>query len=204
VREGKRAFQSIGKIKPLFTQSHPPASAHPLPPCSRWCPRLRSARTPPTLPAWRMPGQGVPEAPHARGEPALSAAGRPQARAAGHGQDGGAGDGQPARLGLLSAACRRLGLLGEDCCLQRWRRCGRAVAETGAHDGTASMSKRLVHTHAGVQHAAKIRGAAHEQPRDALGRQAGRRTVSPHHPSAVAGRPQAEDQTRAAGTYKPA
>jgi len=53
-----------------------------------------------------MPGQGVPEAPHARGEPALSAAGRPQARAAGHGQDGGAGDGQPAPLGLL----------GEDCC----------------------------------------------------------------------------------------
>jgi len=43
------------------------------------------------------------------------------------------------------------------------------VAETDAHDGTASMSKRLVHTHAGVQHAAKIRGAAHEQPRDALG-----------------------------------
>src|SRR5262245_3898990 len=28
VKEGKRAFQSIGKIKPLFTQSYPPASAH--------------------------------------------------------------------------------------------------------------------------------------------------------------------------------
>ena len=53
------------KIKPLFTQSHPPA--------------------------WRRPCQGVPEAPHARGGPALSAAGRPQARAAGHGQDGGVG-----------------------------------------------------------------------------------------------------------------
>jgi hypothetical protein len=36
--------QSIGKIKPLFTQSHLPASAYPLPPCSRWCPRLGSAR----------------------------------------------------------------------------------------------------------------------------------------------------------------
>ena len=43
-----------------------------------------------------------------------------------------------------------------------------------------------MHTHAGV-HAAKIRGAAHEQPRDALGVRAGRRTVSPHHPSAVSG-----------------
>ena len=48
------------------------SSAHPLPPCARWYPRLASARTP-----------------HARGGPALSAAGRPQARAAGHGQDGG-------------------------------------------------------------------------------------------------------------------
>jgi hypothetical protein len=27
--------KSIGKTKPLFTQSHPPAFAHPLPPCSR-------------------------------------------------------------------------------------------------------------------------------------------------------------------------
>ena len=26
--------RSIGKTKPLVTQSHPPASAHPLPPCS--------------------------------------------------------------------------------------------------------------------------------------------------------------------------
>jgi hypothetical protein len=39
-------LRGIGKIKPLFTQSHPPASAHPLPPCARWCPRLGSARTP--------------------------------------------------------------------------------------------------------------------------------------------------------------
>src|SRR5262247_2790181 len=71
--------------------------------------------------------------------------------------------------------------------LQRWRRCGGAAAETGANDGTASTRERLVHTHAGVQHAAKIRGAAHAQPRDALGVRAGRRTVSPHHPSAVCG-----------------
>jgi hypothetical protein len=28
--------EGIGKIKPLFTPSHPPASAHPLPPCARW------------------------------------------------------------------------------------------------------------------------------------------------------------------------
>jgi hypothetical protein len=28
----------VGNIKPLFTQSHLPASAHPLPPCARWGP----------------------------------------------------------------------------------------------------------------------------------------------------------------------
>jgi hypothetical protein len=42
---------SIGKIQPFFTQPHLPASAHPLPPCSRWCPRLGSAR-PPGPPWW--------------------------------------------------------------------------------------------------------------------------------------------------------
>ena len=62
---------SIGKRKPLFTQSHPPASAHPLPPCSRWCPRLGAARPP-----------------RASGWPALDAAGWPPARTAAHGQDG--------------------------------------------------------------------------------------------------------------------
>ena len=36
----------IGKIKPLFTPSHPPASAHPRPPCARWCPRLGAAHPP--------------------------------------------------------------------------------------------------------------------------------------------------------------
>jgi hypothetical protein len=34
------------KNKPLFTQSRPPASAHPLPPCARWCPRLGAAHPP--------------------------------------------------------------------------------------------------------------------------------------------------------------
>jgi hypothetical protein len=48
-----RRQKSIGKIKPLFTQSHLPASAHPLPPYSRWCPRLGSARPPaPLAHAW--------------------------------------------------------------------------------------------------------------------------------------------------------
>ena len=44
----------LGKIKPLFTQSHLPASAPPLPPCSLWGPRLGSARPP-----WHTPGQGL-------------------------------------------------------------------------------------------------------------------------------------------------
>jgi hypothetical protein len=51
--------------------------------------------------------------------------------------------------------------------------------------GQRARSERLVHTRVGVQHAAKTRGAAHGQPRDALGVRAGRRTVSPHHPSAA-------------------
>ena len=42
------ADASIGKIKPLFTESHPPASAHCLPPYSRWYPRSGAARTPPS------------------------------------------------------------------------------------------------------------------------------------------------------------
>jgi hypothetical protein len=42
----RRPLRGIGKIKPLFTQSHPPASVYPLPPCARWCPRLGAARTP--------------------------------------------------------------------------------------------------------------------------------------------------------------
>jgi hypothetical protein len=51
--------------------------------------------------------------------------------------------------------------------------------------GQQARSERLVHTCVGGQHAAKTRGAAHAQPRDALGVRAGRRTVSPHHPSAA-------------------
>jgi hypothetical protein len=53
--------------------------------------------------------------------------------------------------------------------LQRCRRCGGAAAETEAHDGTASISERLVHTRAGVQDAAKARDAAHGQQQGAMG-----------------------------------
>jgi hypothetical protein len=54
--------------------------------------------------------------------------------------------------------------------LQRWRRCGGAAAETGAHDGTARTSERRVHTRAGVQDAATGRDAAHGPQQGALGR----------------------------------
>ena len=87
--------------------------------------------------------------------------------------------------------------------LQRCKRCGGVAAETGAHDGAASTNERLVHTRAGVQHAAKTRGAAHEQQRDALGVRARRRTAMPPHRQCERG-PQAEDQTRAAGIHEPA
>jgi hypothetical protein len=83
--------------------------------------------------------------------------------------------------------------------LQRCKRCGGAAAETGSHDGAASTSERPVHTHAGVLHASKTRGAAHEQQRDALGARAGRRTVMPPHQQGEGGS-QAQDQTTAAGT----
>jgi hypothetical protein len=53
--------------------------------------------------------------------------------------------------------------------LQRCRRCGGVAAETDAHDGTASISERLVHTRAGVQDAAKARDAAHGQQQGAMG-----------------------------------
>src|SRR4026209_2242053 len=36
----------IENIKPLFTQSHLPASADPLPPCSRWCTPLGAQHAP--------------------------------------------------------------------------------------------------------------------------------------------------------------
>jgi hypothetical protein len=62
-----------------------------------------------------------------------------------------------------------------DCCkslrqnlLQRCRRCGGVAAETDAHNGTASISERLVHTRAGVQDAAKARDAAHGQQQGAM------------------------------------
>jgi len=64
--EDKRSgiWVSIGKINPLFGESHPPASAHCLPPCSRCYLRLGSAA---------YPGPRL-----ARAWPALVAAGRPQ------------------------------------------------------------------------------------------------------------------------------
>jgi hypothetical protein len=84
-----------------------------------------------------------------------------------------AGDGQPALLGLLGGLLQTT--LG-DCfkslrqnLLQRCRRCGGAAAETDAHDGTTSISERLVHTRAGVQDAAKARDAAHGQQQGAMG-----------------------------------
>src|SRR5262249_8745829 len=52
-----REQMSIGKIKPLFTPSHLPASAHPLPPGPRWRPRPGATRPP--CPPWHTPGQGV-------------------------------------------------------------------------------------------------------------------------------------------------
>jgi hypothetical protein len=50
-----------------------------------------------------------------------------------------------------------------------------------------SAAEKLVQKLVGVQDAAKVRGAAPREQRDALGVRAGRRTVSPHHPSAVCG-----------------
>src|SRR5262245_35995377 len=50
----------------------------------------------------------------------------------------------------------------------------------------ASTNERLMHTRAGVQHAAKTRGATHEQPRDALGR-LWLRAAMPPHPCAMCG-----------------
>ena len=51
--EDVRPHETLGyrKIKRPFP---PPASAHPLLPCSRWCPRLGSTRPP-----WHTPCQGV-------------------------------------------------------------------------------------------------------------------------------------------------
>ena len=60
----------IGKIKPLFTQSHPPASAHPLPPCARWCPRLGAAHPPHAARlAQALPGRARRRPPPRRASP---------------------------------------------------------------------------------------------------------------------------------------
>ena len=78
-----RHREGIGKIKPLFTQSHPPASAHPLPPCARWCPRLGSAHPPHAARlAQALPGRARRRPPPRRASPGGSrqATGQPQAR----------------------------------------------------------------------------------------------------------------------------
>jgi hypothetical protein len=107
---GKAMFTGIGKIKPLFTPSHPPASAHPRPPCARGCPRLGAAHPPhaarlaPALPgrARRRPhprraSPGGSRQATARGLPPLtSAQGRPPGAASAGRQTAAAG---PARLG---------------------------------------------------------------------------------------------------------
>jgi len=79
-----------------------------------------------------------------------------------------AGDGQPARLGLLGGTAR----------------------------GALSCSEKLVQKLVGVQDAAKVRGAAPREQRDALGgADAGRPGLPTHRP--CEGAPQAEDQTTA-------
>jgi hypothetical protein len=61
---------SIGKTKPLFTQSHPPASAHPLPPGARWGPRLGSAHPPHAARlAQALPGRARRRPPPRRARP---------------------------------------------------------------------------------------------------------------------------------------
>src|SRR5262249_4138513 len=61
----------------------------------------------------------------------------------------------------------------------------------------ASTNERLMHTRAGVQHAAKTRDAAHEQPRDALGGFGPGQPCLPTH-APCAGKRQAEQETAAA------
>jgi hypothetical protein len=99
-----RRQKSIEKTKPLFTQSHLPASAHPLPPCSRWCPRLGSAH-PPCPPDTRLV-RTLPAVPYASGGPALVPPARKkevQARPT-----------PPPPLGSLSCLCC-LGAAGHAC-----------------------------------------------------------------------------------------
>ena len=101
---GGCSHESIGKIKPLFTQSHPPAGAHPLPPGARWCPRLGAVRPPhaarlaQTLPRQQSPPSSSPP----RAAPAAPAARHPTpARRASR------------RRPAACADCARLARLGE-------------------------------------------------------------------------------------------
>jgi hypothetical protein len=87
----------------------------------------------------------------------------------------------PARL--LGETARENGFKRSESCLQRlmqtlWhtrRRCGGLLLGTVVQRETGAKA-------CGVQDAAKARGAAPREQRDALGVRAGRRTVSPHHP----------------------
>src|SRR5262249_4042882 len=74
------------KIKRLFP---PTASAHSMPPCSRWCPHLGSARTP-----------------RASGWPALDVGGRPPSHPPAHGQDGWRGTSRRPGLSKRDESCR--------------------------------------------------------------------------------------------------
>src|SRR4030095_9472549 len=76
------------KIKRPFP---PTASAHPLPPCARWCPRLASARPPRAAHPGEHPTRACPRRPAPPG-----ATPRRRARPGRV-----AGDGLPARLGRL-------------------------------------------------------------------------------------------------------
>src|SRR5262249_39063003 len=160
---------SIGNTKPLCS---PPIgasqqAARQRPPQATGSPLPSRARAPAAGQRWTPPaGRGTAAACRCR-----------SSRQGGRGPS----DGQWPR-GAESNAMRTFKRLRKKLMqklLQRCRRCGGAVAETGAHDGTASTSERLVYTRAGVQHAAKTRGAAHEQPWDALRVRVGCRTVSP-------------------------
>jgi hypothetical protein len=124
-------------------------------------------------------------------------AGRPPARTAAHGQDGWLGTGS-----LHGWSCS--GVTDSNATRAAEGRRLRRVHTMGQR--AASTNERLMHTRAGVQHAAKTRGAAHEQPRDALGG-LWPRAAMPPHPCAMCGEAsdgagdgsgaQAEDQAKA-------
>ena len=102
-----------------------------------------------------------------------------------------AGDGPPARLELRGGTDANATRACRDCYTSS---CSAVSAAEGRRlrrghpmgQRAASTRERLLHPRAGVQHAAKTRGAAHEQPRDALGG-LGPRAAMPPHPCARGG-----------------